>query len=163
MIQQTVFDLANLPDDQMTTEIIEFLFVNLEQYGDKQEDIRKAFDYALSKDQKPGGFIIRATIDGVTVGAAIINETGMKGYIPENILVYIAAHKGYRGKGIGTELMRVIIDRAEGNLALHVEHDNPAIHLYKKFGFTNKYLEMRLDKTEAGIVHQKKQDALYHA
>jgi ribosomal protein S18 acetylase RimI-like enzyme len=33
-----------------------------------------------------------------------------------------------------------------GNIALHVEPDNPAKILYEKLGFTNKYLEMRLIK-----------------
>jgi [ribosomal protein S18]-alanine N-acetyltransferase len=31
-------------------------------------------------------------------GAVIINKTGMAGYIPENILVYIAVHKDYQRK-----------------------------------------------------------------
>ena len=42
--------------------------------------------------------------------------------------------------------MQHAIDNAQGNIALHVEPDNPAIKLYEKLGFTNKYLEMRLNK-----------------
>jgi ribosomal protein S18 acetylase RimI-like enzyme len=38
------------------------------------------------------------------------------------------------------------ISISEGNIALHVEPDNPAKILYEKLGFTNKYLEMRLIK-----------------
>ncbi|MDX5426634.1 MAG: GNAT family N-acetyltransferase, partial [Bacteroidota bacterium] len=34
----------------------------------------------------------------------------------------------------------------EGNVALHVEPDNPAKYLYENIGFTNKYLEMRYQK-----------------
>jgi ribosomal protein S18 acetylase RimI-like enzyme len=71
----------------------------------------------------------------------------MEGYIPENILVYIAMHKDYRGQGIGKQLMQKAIDSADGNIALHVEPENPAVHLYRKLGFTNKYLEMRLVKS----------------
>ena len=59
---------------------------------------------------------------------------------------YIAMHKDYRGQGIGKQLMQKAIDSADGNIALHVEPENPAVHLYKKLGFTNKYLEMRLVK-----------------
>ncbi len=33
--------------------------------------------------------------------------------------------------------------RPDGDIALHVEPDNPARFLYEKYGFTNKYLEMR--------------------
>jgi hypothetical protein len=32
-------------------------------------------------------------------GAVVVNQTGMKDYIPENILVYIATDKNHRGKG----------------------------------------------------------------
>jgi ribosomal protein S18 acetylase RimI-like enzyme len=76
----------------------------------------------------------------------IINKTNMSGYIPENILVYIAVHAKTRGQGVGKALMQRIIEETEGDIALHVEPENPAKFLYEKFGFTNKYLEMRLKK-----------------
>lgn len=77
------------------------------------------------------------------IGAAVINHTGMSGYIPENILVYLAIHREYRGKGLGSQLMQEIFQQTNGDIALHVEPDNPARKLYEKLGFTNKYLEMR--------------------
>lgn len=70
----------------------------------------------------------------------------MGGYIPENILVYITTNNKYRGKGIGKMLMQKAIKHAKGDIALHVEPNNPAKHLYEKLGFTNPYLEMRLKK-----------------
>ena len=70
----------------------------------------------------------------------------MDGYIPENILVYIATHKEYRGKGIGKKLMEETLNFAKGDIALHVEANNPARRLYEKYGFTNPYLEMRLKR-----------------
>jgi len=76
----------------------------------------------------------------------VMNKTGMKGYIPENILVYIATHRDYRGQGIGKLMLEESVNEADGNIALHVEPDNPALHLYKRTGFTSKYLEMRLQK-----------------
>ena len=84
--------------------------------------------------------------DTKIVGVTVINKTGMGGYIPENILVYIATHKDYRGRGLGKTLMQKAIDYCKGDIALHVEADNPAKHLYEKMGFTNPYLEMRLKK-----------------
>lgn len=129
-------------------EIVGFLFDHLEQYGDTKEDIKKCIDYALSEDSSRGGFIITARNNNNSelCGVVIVNETGMEGYIPENLLVYIAVHKEYRGKGLGRTLMQEVIKKTQGNIALHVEPDNPARYLYEKLGFTNKYLEMRLQR-----------------
>lgn len=127
-------------------KISNFLYKHLDQYGDPKEDINKCIDYAMKERPSHGGFIVTATEDNEIVGAVIVNHTGMEGYIPENILVYIAVDRNQRGKGVGKKLMERAIDQADGNIALHVEPDNPARHLYEKLGFTNKYLEMRLDK-----------------
>lgn len=133
-------------EGQQLEHITGFLFKHLEEYGDHQEDILKALEYALSTNPAQGGFILQAEKKGQTVGAVVINDTGMEGYIPEHILVYIAVHNGKRGEGIGRMLMQKAIDLTEGSIALHVEPDNPARILYEKLGFTNKYLEMRLHK-----------------
>jgi ribosomal protein S18 acetylase RimI-like enzyme len=124
--------------------IANFLFMHLEQYGDKVEDILKCIDYAMNPNK--GGNIIVGLDNDRIVGVVILNNTGMKDFIPENILVYIAVDNSQRGKGFGKKLMQKAIDTAEGNIALHVEPDNPAKGLYEKLGFTNKYLEMRLTK-----------------
>lgn len=127
-------------------EIADFLYKHLDQYGDNKEDIMKCLDYALSDFPHQGGFVLLAREEGKIVGAVVINHTGMEGYIPENLLVYIAVDASQRGKGVGKELMDRIIKLTKGDIALHVEPDNPAKHLYEKVGFTNKYLEMRLKK-----------------
>ena len=124
-------------------QVVDFLFNNLEQYGDPKADIFKCVDYALNYGSHPGGLIITAWHGDTIVGAVVINRTGMTGYIPDNILVYIATHSDHRGKGIGKELMKLALEQTDGDIALHVEPDNPAKLLYEKLGFTNKYLEMR--------------------
>lgn len=127
-------------------EIADFLYEHLDQYGDTKTDILKCLDYALSHYPHQGGFVLLARDGQEIAGAVVMNQTGMEGYIPENILVYIAVNKKYRGQGVGKELMQKAISLAKGNIALHVEPDNPAMKLYEKLGFTNKYLEMRLSK-----------------
>jgi ribosomal protein S18 acetylase RimI-like enzyme len=73
----------------------------------------------------------------------------MGGYIPEHILVYIALHKAHRGQGLGKKLMLHAQASTEGDIALHVEKDNPARHLYERVGFTSPYLEMRWKRPAA--------------
>ncbi len=146
MLEIKTYSQENKPDQNEKETILNFLFKNLEQYGDPKQDIEKCMNYALNETPSFGGFIVTASLDNDIAGAVIVNQTGMKDYIPENILVYIATDANQRGKGIGKALMQHAIDNAQGNIALHVEPDNPAIKLYEKLGFTNKYLEMRLNK-----------------
>lgn len=127
-------------------EIADFLFTALQQYGDERQHIMKCLKYAISDDPSKGGSITLAEEDGRLVGVVVTNRTGMDGYIPENILVYIAVEPGQRGKGTGKALMEHVIDHTPGDIALHVEPENPARRLYERLGFTNKYLEMRLHK-----------------
>ncbi|GAB3197592.1 GNAT superfamily N-acetyltransferase [Pontibacter aydingkolensis] len=127
-------------------EVLDFLFTHLDEYGDQRADIAKCMDYALSEAEGKGGSVLVARENDNVVGALIMNNTGMSGYIPENILVYVAVHNSQRGKGVGKKLAQLAIDNTQGSIALHVEPQNPARHLYEKLGFTNKYLEYRLQR-----------------
>lgn len=146
MSKTIVFNSDNKPTLIEKENIINFLFENLQEYGDPASDIEKAIKYALKETPSFGGFVLVSYLDDFIVGAVVVNQTGMVDYIPENILVYIAIHHAHRGKGIGKKLVQEAIEVSEGNIALHVEPDNPAIHLYEKLGFDNKYLEMRYNK-----------------
>lgn len=131
------------PHSTFTPEkIASFLHQHLDQYGDPKEQILACLDYVFNPNK--GGFIALAYDDEESIMAAtIVNHTGMSGYIPENILVYIAVDGQTRGQGIGKSLLQMALKNAKGAVALHVEPDNSARHLYTKLGFTNKYLEMR--------------------
>ncbi len=146
MIQTKVFNTVKKPNLKEKESIINFLFENLQEYGDPKSDIEKCMDYALKETPSFGGFVLVSFFENEISGVVIVNQTGMKDYIPENILVYIATHKKHRGKGIGKALMQKTIELAEGSIALHVEPDNPARFLYEKVGFSSKYIEMRLKK-----------------
>jgi [ribosomal protein S18]-alanine N-acetyltransferase len=128
------------------SEVLDFLFKHLDEYGDARPDIAKCMDYALSTAEGKGGAVIEAREENKVVGAVILNNTGMSGYIPENILVYIAVHNSQRGKGVGKKLVELATEACSGSIALHVEPNNPAKYLYEKMGFTNKYLEYRLHR-----------------
>ena len=139
-----LFTPEKTADDAVRKEISGFLVKHLERFGDPEEHIRMAMDYAL--DPARGGFVLVGSEEGKIIGAVVVNDTKMGGYIPQNILVYIAVDGAMRGKGIGRKLMQAAIDHATGGIALHVEPDNPEKRLYESLGFTNKYLEMRLQQ-----------------
>ena len=146
MITIQKFDKNQTFTNGKQADVNEFLFKSLQEYGDPKSDINDAMNYSLGFENSPGGFVLVANDGEKVVGAVVVNRTGMKKYIPENILVYIATDPEYRGKGIGKKLMETAIETAEGSIALHVEPNNPAKGLYEKLGFTNKYLEMRYIK-----------------
>jgi ribosomal protein S18 acetylase RimI-like enzyme len=138
------------PSDPLTVkqadQVSSFLHVHLQQYGDPKDHIQKAIDYAMGHEGKPGGYVLTASLRNEIKGAVVVNKTGMSGYIPENILVYIAVHEDMRGRGVGKKLMQMALKMANGDVALHVEPDNPALGLYEHLGFKNKYLEMRFTR-----------------
>lgn len=58
--------------------------------------------------------------------------------IDEIRIIDIAIIPQYRNQGIGSKLIREIIDRAENInkcVRIHVEHNNRALHLYLNLGF----------------------------
>lgn len=74
------------PVDILTTlekeEIIKFLYEHLDEYGDTKSSILNAIDYALNPYPMSGGFILIAEEKGNILGIVVMNQTGMKGYIP---------------------------------------------------------------------------------
>lgn len=138
-----VYNPLEKPSINEKMAIINFLYEHLDEFGDSRPDISRAIDYALKEYTSFGGFVLVAKENREIIGSVVVNKTGMKGYIPENILVYIATHKNHRGKGIGKLLLKETLKLSNGNFALHVEANNPAKFLYEKVGFTNKYQEMR--------------------
>lgn len=146
MVDTKTFDANNKLSTTEKQQLVRFLHDHLQEYGDSTEDIQKAIEYATREKESFGGFVVALVEKQDVLGVVVVNQTGMGGYIPENILVYIATHQEHRGKGLGKKLMETAISLAQGDIALHVEANNPARFLYEKLGFTNPYLEMRLKK-----------------
>lgn len=148
---KTLNGISSIEIEKLTN----FLYHNLDEYGDTKSAIRKAIEYAAKERSGLGGYLFTIESKDEIVGAVVVNKTGMDEYIPENILVYIAVHKEHRGEGLGKQLMEYTIENCKGDIALHVEADNPAKHLYTKYGFENPYLEMRLKRSNSASKSKK--------
>ena len=134
-------------DKELSRErFIDFLHHHLDKFGDSKEAIGKSIDYAFSEQKGCGGFLLAAFNDDELIGTLVMNNTGMSGYIPENVLVYVAVDSRFRGKGYGREIVDKAISMSEGDVKLHVEYENPAKRLYERIGLTTKYAEMRYNK-----------------
>lgn len=138
--------LDELREHASIDELTSFLHSSLIPYEDPEDQIRDSLDYAFSKAEGKGGFLLLAKEEEKLVGALVMLRTGMCGYVPPYILLYIAVEPDCRGKGIGGRLIEEAFRMTDGDIKLHVEHDNPASRLYERMGFRSKYAEMRYAK-----------------
>jgi putative acetyltransferase len=122
---QQFADLMDLPRVRWGT--LRLPFASREQW-------RKAMETPVE-----GRTDIVAVLDGRIVGhIGLIQNRGRRSHVGE---VYMAVHDEHCGRGIGSTLVAALIDAVDNwlnlrRLELTVYVDNePAIRLYKKFGF----------------------------
>lgn len=143
--------IVNRPDDLPSwlslDDLTQFFHHMMKPWHDTPEDVRRGLDYALDDAPGRGGFAVLAIRDQELLGGTVFLETGMQGYIPENLLLFIAVRPELRSRGIGHRVMERAVENCKGSIKLHVEHENPARHLYERIGMVNKYLEYRLDRS----------------
>lgn len=88
-----------------------------------------------------GTFPLVAIVDGEVVGQLTLHSSGNSPRRKHAGSLGMAVRDDWQGKGVGTALMQVCVDLADNwlnyhRLELDVFVDNePAIHLYEKFGF----------------------------
>jgi ribosomal protein S18 acetylase RimI-like enzyme len=138
-----VSHLDDFPQWAPRDRVARFFHETMEPYNDSLEDVQAALDYAFVPDRGQGGFLMLVHEDHQLLGALLMLRTGMGGYIPEHILLFVSVLPETRGRGIGGTLIERSIAECDGDVKLHVEHDNPAKRLYERLGFTSDYAEMR--------------------
>ena len=110
---------------------------------------REAVEYAIKTKPSFGGFVLTAHKGRQLIAAVVVNRTGMEGYNPNNLFVYVTFHEDYReDETTMLQVLKKAIDLTDGDIALHVEPRNPVLKLYKKMGFEAQYLELRLNKRQ---------------
>ncbi|MGD9546674.1 MAG: GNAT family N-acetyltransferase [Candidatus Krumholzibacteriia bacterium] len=122
-------------------DLIRFFKETMKPYHDTPEDVASALDYAL--DPGRAGFVMLAHEDEKLLGALTMLDSGMGGYIPRWVLLFVSVQPDARGGGIGRRLIERSLAECDGPVKLHVEYDNPAKRLYERMGFVSKYAEMR--------------------
>lgn len=132
-----------LPAWATRAQLETFLHEYMKPWQDPLDQVRRAMDDCWSPQPGRGGFMILAARDGVLAGVCVMLRTGMGGYVPEWLLLMISVDPALRGQGVGEQVARRALAEAGGAVKLHVEHENPARHLYERLGFHSKYAEMR--------------------
>jgi GNAT superfamily N-acetyltransferase len=140
----TTFDAFSRLSIIDISRISNFLYTHSGEFKDTKSAIRKSIMYAAKEVPGLGGYVFLMENKDEIVGAIVVNRTGMNEYLAENILVYIAVKEAYRGKGIAQELITHTVDYCKGDIAIHVNKENPVIKLFEKQGFKSRNIEMRL-------------------
>ena len=122
---QAFYDISNCPGVVRNT--LHLPYVSL--------DVRKD----RLANPRPGEHQLVAEVDGRVVG--MIGIRCGTNRMSHSAGLGMSVHDDFQGQGIGAKLMAAAVDLAEGwlnirRIELHVFTDNePAIALYKKFGF----------------------------
>lgn len=140
---QLIHSKTELPEWLTTETLSQFFHESLKPYEDKLADIRRALSHVLESKPSSGGFVALATDDDDLLGSAVIHYTPWSGYVPENLLLFVAVDPDHRRKGLGRALIERALANCDGDVKLHVDYDNPAKELYERLGFTSKHAEMR--------------------
>ncbi len=106
---------------QKKSEIIQFL----DNYADNLELTRSTIthlvDYALKEISSFGGFVITEEEDRKIVGAMVVNNTGMEGYMPNNLIVASGFLPGSQKAGSKKRILQRILYLTKGDTALLVK------------------------------------------
>lgn len=144
MVEHTLYNAYTKVPMFEKSPLINFIRENSENKEVSSQMVREAVDYAIKEIPSFGGFILTASDEGQTVGAIVVNKTGLNGGNPKHRVIYLAIKEEYRQKGIGSDLIKKAVHFAKGDISLRVAHNSEAIKLYESLGFETKYVEMRL-------------------
>lgn len=102
--------------------------------------ISQEADYIRRFAGNPNNVMIVAFDEGELVGNGAVSTVSDRERFAHRREIAISVRKDYWGKGIGSQIMKLLIDFSKKNgtevLGLEVRSDNErAIALYKKFGF----------------------------
>ncbi|MEK7479144.1 MAG: GNAT family N-acetyltransferase [Patescibacteria group bacterium] len=120
---------------------------NLSTIGDVSKE--KFLEILAGMEKRGEYFVFVAELDGKVVGTATLmvqqlfaHSGGRVGHI-ENVVT----RKGFEGRGIGSRLMERVIEESKvrGCYKIILSSDEKNAGFYKRFGFQEKEIAMRLD------------------
>ena len=125
---RTLFDSVRRPEFEMGGIVGE----PLEQLLEMQFRAQRAH-YANAYPERDDWIVVA---DGQDVGNWLVAE------LPSELrLIDVTLVNHERGKGIGTHLLKSLVEQADRSskpVVLHVEMRNPAQNLYRRFGFVEE-------------------------
>ena len=141
--------LKNIEISNMEINHLDFISKNLKSDFDSFWNISILKDELNSETSK---YIVAKLND------EIIGFAGIKIMIDEADIMNIVVKKDYRNQGIGSMLLKTLIDLSKDLNCINLEvmeENYPAIHLYKKFGFKQCGIRKNYYKDKNGIIMKR--------
>ena len=105
----------------------------------------------------PDDRAVVAVVGDKVVGACWVRTTDEYGHIDDETPSFsISLYAPYRGRGIGSAMMRQMLDELRGasypRASLSVQKENPAVRLYERLGF--RIVSNGFDETEWLMIYR---------
>ena len=72
MVKTKIFNEQNKPSESEKSEVVDFLFDNLQEYGDPKHQIERAIDYSTKEFTSFGGFTMVLMEEDVIRAAVLL-------------------------------------------------------------------------------------------
>lgn len=145
--QIQMFDAFTGINSREKAAITEFLVAHTR--NPSRTHINAAIDYALKNKPSFGGFILAIYQQEHLAGIVLANKTGMEGYFPAWVFVYVALDTQLQGyELIAQALMQKALSHIDGEVSIRIEPGHPALQAFKQLGFKSKTLELQFSKNE---------------
>ncbi|HHH50073.1 MAG TPA: hypothetical protein ENK52_03740 [Saprospiraceae bacterium] len=150
MIKETLYNAFTKIGTSEKRNIIDFLYANIENCIASKSDTLRVVENAVKDNRASfGGFILELSEANKILGVAIVNQTGMEGITPKNVLVQIATSRDCDNELILKRLVKRVLVQTGGELGLQILPDNPAISYFQNIGFRTSFLVMKYQNPSA--------------
>jgi threonine synthase len=114
--------------------LADFLYKNLEKFAEPKDELVADLTYHEKR------FCLAAYDGNKIVGVCLCNYLS---FFKMFHITQLAVEPAYRGKNIGTNLIKKALELTNNNLSLHVDAENKkGYELYKNLGFVTKKYRM---------------------
>ena len=106
---------------QKKIALVNFIFDYQENAALNRALITHLIDYALKEISSFGGFVVTEEMDNELLGVMVVNNTGMEGYMPNNLIVASAFLPITGKEGSRKRILQKIMYTTRGDVTLLIK------------------------------------------
>jgi hypothetical protein len=141
----TVFDAFTGISPFEKLGVIKFLEYHL---GVSKAKIEMAVEYAIKDCPSFGGLILVVSRAEEPVAVAIIHKSGANGHQAKHTLAYYAISERFQTEEFVSDFFDKLINLSNGDLAIHIDANDPVSGIFQKLGFKQHRVEYRFSSSQ---------------